>query len=271
MLSKQDENDLILRLTTYGKYRHLYKPTLERLVSTTCKKYSAHPINEIEKRVRRQLHQVYRSFFAYHLNFANLERKIIRKLENEIPPEDIAYECMMLQSSTRERIHDVQTIYDKVFHITGQPRSIVDHGCGLNPFSLVWANCKGMDYYGYDLDEQLISFLNTVIPKLMLDSTTSFSQGDILVDTFPKHDVSMLLKMIPLLEQQEKGVGKHILESLPYSFAVVSFPTLSLSGKEKGMKEYYSRYMNNLVASSSIALVDSFECSNEIFFIVNKP
>jgi len=51
-------------------------------------------------------------------------------------------------------------IYKNIFKITGIPKSIVDLGSGLNPFSCPYMSMDNLSYYAYDIDKKDIGFLN---------------------------------------------------------------------------------------------------------------
>ncbi len=49
------------------------------------------------------------------------------------------------------------------------------------------------------------------------------------------------------MEQQEKGAFEQLLSQLRYRYAAVSFPVETLSGKRKGMRGYYERFLNQVI------------------------
>ena len=65
-------------------------------------------------------------------------------------------------------------------------------------------------------------------------------------------DVAFLLKTLPCLERQQEGAGVEVLRSLNARHVVVSFPTQSLGGREKGMYEHYREYALRLAATLSV-------------------
>lgn len=102
-----------------------------------------------------------------------------------------------------------------------------------------------------------------------VDVRTRFFAGDILTDAIPHADVTLLLKLLPLLERDEAGSAREVVCRLPCRFAVVSFPASGLSDKKRGMKEFYAQWFRELIAplglnSKSIAFL------NELIFIVEK-
>jgi len=81
--------------------------------------------------------------------------------------------------------------------------------------------------------------------------------------------VVLLLKALPCLEQQEKGVSENILRALNAKYIVISFPSKSLTGREKGMATYYDQFILEILGRLSL---DYFrlEYSNEVFYVAIK-
>jgi hypothetical protein len=77
-----------------------------------------------------------------------------------------------------------------------------------------------------------------------------------------------LLKTLPCLEQQKKGITKEILDCLDFEYLVVSFPTRSLTGKKKGMDEFYGNAFRGLMDERGWQH-KSFEIPNELFFVIS--
>ena len=61
-------------------------------------------------------------------------------------------------------------------------------------------------------------------------------------------DVTLLLKTAPCLERQEPGSVVRLLRAIRSPFVVVSFPTKSLGGREKGMRRSYAKFMSGIAA-----------------------
>ena len=81
--------------------------------------------------------------------------------------------------------------------------------------------------------------------------------------------VLLMFKLFPLLERQRKGLGFALLKKLAYSFAIVSFPTKSASGREKGMEGHYSGLFENGLPERCI-IIDKATFGNEMFYVINK-
>ena len=82
-------------------------------------------------------------------------------------------------------------------------------------------------------------------------------------------DVAFLLKMLPSLEQQEKGSSARLLGALRAPFVVVSFPTESLGGREKGMRVHYASFADN-IAQEYGCLAATIEHPSETFYVLER-
>ncbi|MGQ9480220.1 hypothetical protein [Chloroflexus sp.] len=81
----------------------------------------------------------------------------------------------------------------------------------------------------YDIDTALCSFVGAVLPLLGVQGAADVC--DLVTGPPPvAADVALVLKVIPLLEQQRRGVGVDLLRAIQASNLVVSFPTRSLGG-----------------------------------------
>ncbi len=58
--------------------------------------------------------------------------------------EAICQDCLYAHLSTRERLPILAEFYERIFAITGQPQSILDIACGLNPLALRWMGLEAV-------------------------------------------------------------------------------------------------------------------------------
>ena len=79
-----------------------------------------------------------------------------------------------------------------------------------------------------------------------------------------------LLKMLPSLAQQDVGDLRAMLDRFPTERLVVSFPLRSLGGRSKGMRQNYSRMMDDLLAGSGWHCRRA-EWANELLYLIDKP
>ncbi len=173
-------------------------------------------------------------------------------------------------SSTREREEIYPELYPKIFALTGKPASILDLGCGLNPLSLPLMKLKNLNYLAYDIDEKEISQINEFFQK---HNPQGQAQAlDIsdwhLVKDLPRADLAFLFKVVDLLDRG-KGHKKseEVIKAIPANFVVVSFSTLTLSGKP--MNAPRRRWMEWLCKRLGYKY-QILEFPGEIFYVIKK-
>ncbi len=252
---------LVEKIASSKKYARVYDKTVARIVADCLKKYEK---KQVIKKAKNILHQSWGAFNSQP-NFKELFESI-DKTEN---PKQTALSLLKLQSSTNERIPILDDFYKKIFDITGLPKTIIDIGSGLNPLTFFWMNLsKNAQYYAFDIDKDQAWFLKSFF-NLFKVKQVKASLGDALIDDFPKSDITFFLKVIPLLERQEKGVALKILKKQNSKFLVVSFPTKSISGKQKGMIDFYSKQFQDLIKDQPWK-TKRLLFESELVFIIKK-
>lgn len=177
--------------------------------------------------------------------------------------------------STRERLPFHEKLYAKIWKITGKPATILDLGCGINPFSIPLMNLSKLNYYAYDLSEDEIETLNQFFDYLhTLNSSFTGTVGilDILqwakLSELGKVDVCFLFKMADVLDRG-KGhkVTELVLKKVPARYVIFSFPTRTMSGKTmKVSRRNWMEWMCKRLGYKYNIL----EFKTEIFYIIKK-
>ena len=268
------KDEIIKKIASSRKYQGLYHKTIERIVKDYLKKY---PEKAVEKKARQLLHQIWDIFYPTRPDFKKLLEKFketakivggptSHKLDTRGVKETVL-PILKLHASTKERIPILNDFYQKIFEITGKPKTIVDLASGLNPLTYFWLP-QGIKYYGYDIDQEQAQFL-TAIFKLLKVNRVKIGLGDIFVDRSPKADIVFLLKLLPLLEHQKKGSSLVTLEKQDAKWLVVSFPTKSLGGKPKNMIDFYSKQFQDLIRNQPWQ-TEKILFPTELVFVINK-
>lgn len=257
-------DELTQKIARSKKYRSLYIKTIERVVKDCLKKY---PEKEAEKRAKSLLHQIWGAYFPSRPRFQKLLVNFEQEIENGKSIKDAVQPLLQLQSSIKERLPILDEFYRKIFNITGVPGSIVDQACGLNPLTYFWLP-PGIKYFGFDIDWDQAEFLKSVFKILNIDKV-KIALGDILIDEFPKADIVFLLKLLPLLEHQQKSSSLEVLKKQNCKYLVVSFPTKSLGGKKIGMVDFYTRQFENLIQNQPWK-TEKILFPEELVFIIQK-
>jgi len=250
------------------KYYSLYPKTVNRIVESCFEKY---PPKVAEKEAKNLLHQIWSAYFGYfgRPKFNKILLKIKKDIKCGITAKDILARVLDLHSSTRERKPILEQFYKEIFRITGQPESIIDYACGLNPLTIPWMNFpKNTLYTAYDIDTEEVLFLGEVL-SLVGIKNIKIEIGDLFIDQPKKADIVFILKVLPLLEKQERGSALKIMARQKCRYLVISFPTKSISGKEKGMAGFYSDQFEKMIASEEWHF-EKLLFPQEVVFVVKR-
>lgn len=267
MVQDSNYHSITERILGSKKYRTLYPKTVARIVKDAFDKYG---VKRAEKEARKKLHQIWGAYWKARPNFDKLLEKFGVGLKEGRGVQESLLPILALQSSTKERIPFLDQFYERIFKLTGTPDTIIDHACGLNPLTFPWMKLSFRSrYFGFDIDKEQIRFLSEVFELLGLGSQVKVTLEDILIDKSEYADIVFMLKLLPLLEQQQKGSSLKVLKELKCNYLVVSFPVKTLSGKEKGMKGFYSGYFEKLVANASWK-ISKINFDTEVVFVIQK-
>jgi len=258
------------------KYSMLYSPLVLRVCEGECKK---HPKKEQLKAVKSSLHTIYGAY-----GFGEIHKKANRLLDSLgswqseqnksglALQKDIFERVLSLHASTRERMTYLTEFYGFIFEHIGSVESVLDIGCGFNPFTIPWFPVKGLEkYYALDIDKATAELNNRLFG--LLGKPLLASCVDIVIETPPTAvEAAFLFKLLPVIERQAKGRCIQLLNEINAKFLVITYPTKSLSGKEKGMQEFYSATFEGMISSATPAfrLVAKREIGNELVYILSK-
>jgi 16S rRNA (guanine(1405)-N(7))-methyltransferase len=255
------------KLKESKKYKYLCNDTLYRISDWALKRFDG---KKAIKAAKKKLHQVYGAYVE------TFQPGKIQKLLDQIPghPDEksiktIALEIMESHTSTSERILFMEQFYTDLFKHIEKPKKILDLACGLHPFAVLWMELEpAVEYYAYDIDTRLIALVNTFFGYLHRSYKAQAS--DIIV-SIPgiEADVVFLLKTLPCLEQQAKGISEKIITSLKAKHIVISFPSKSLTGKARGMENYYHTVAIKLINRLNLEYF-KLDYPDEVFYVLNQ-
>lgn len=234
---------------------------------------SAH-YSKIVKEVRASLRKVYGLFRTQEQELKR--RELLEGLPSS--PAQLQKICTAIldtHSSTRERLPFYEKLYDRIFKITGKPATILDLGCGINPFSIPLMNVPQLNYYAYDLDEDEIDTLNQFFDYLHAKNPSFTGSAGILnlfqwtkLAELGTADVCFLFKMSDVLDRG-KGhkMTEEVLKKVPSKYVVVSFPTKTMSGKKMNVpRRNWMEWLCKRLKYKYKVL----EFPTEIFYVVKK-
>ena len=220
------------------------------------------------KEVKSRLHQSVAAYHAGRPDFAAW-RERLSQATGDGPLRAACREVMAMHHSTRERLPSLDTFYATVLGDLSGVTTLLDLGCGLNPLALPWMGLPPTTtYLACDVDHAQMNFLGWWFDfqrqpgrAFVHNLLTGVPQADASVD------VALLLKIVPCLEQQDRGLAERLLDDLRARVLVISFPAQSLGGRRKGMVDTYARRMDELLTGRPWC-VERFDFPSEVVFRV---
>ncbi len=232
----------------------------------------------IIKQIRAQLHKFYGQYRG-RADAQRLHELVERLRAGRIVDQHILRDILALNASTKERLSFYDQLYEKLFQVTGLPTTIIDLGCGLNPFSIPWLYAGGpiakLHYYAYDINEDEIALLKEFFDCLH-SAHRNFKGNVEVLDArhwekllrLPKADLCLLWKMTDVID---RGKGHRateaVINSVPARWVIVSFPTKTLSGKRMNFpeKKWVELMCGRLGYQYAI-----LKFSAEVFYLIKK-
>ena len=261
-----DQSKAVQQILKAKKYANLSPDTVQRILEWAEARVKK---KEVDKAARKKLHQIYGVYFNPG-NATAFEKALHDKPESLSEAKGFCQELMELHSSSQERLEDLSAFYQKIFEVTGIPNRIVDLACGLNPLSYPWIHeLASIPYIGYDIDQKTTQLMSELLMSFGYPAQVHFND---LFLTIPEHlesDTVMLLKALPCLEQQEKGISVQLLTEIKCRFLVVSFPSKSLGGKSKGMETNYEAFLHSIVDEAS-HFIHKIIFEREIVYVLER-
>lgn len=264
-----DLDQIVSTVIASKKYRTVCVDTVRRIAEHELARSKGN-LRAATKATKRRLHQVYAAFeqgFDYEDAYRHLEAAYRTGSDTEI--KTACRRILGLHSSTRERLTILDGFYQAIFGITGQPGSILDLGCGLNPLAVPWMSLSsGTRYFALDIDQRRVRFLNRYLALVGLESLAR-CQDVLSQPPVDAADLALLLKLSPTLERQEAGATLHLIKQIRSPYVVVSFAVTSLGGREKGMAEQYQAQFLDWFDGQRWP-VDTLAFETELAFVVRK-
>ncbi|QQG38875.1 MAG: hypothetical protein HYS32_00180 [Candidatus Woesearchaeota archaeon] len=176
-------------------------------------------------------------------------------------------ELLKTHLSTKERLPYYNQIYKEIFSITNKPSTILDLASGLNPLSIPYMNLKKVHYLAIELSKEDCNFLNNYFKKnnakgkaIPLDLVKHYKELKNI-----KADITFLFKTLDSLEEIKRNISKEILKTLSSKYIVVSFSSISVSGKRIKERGWFLRILRELNLNYT-----EFKTPNETFLIIEN-
>jgi len=241
-----------------AKYDMLYPPLVERIIAEERNKKD--PV----KAAKTRMHQLYGAYLQ-----GNAHKKASQLLDLQGGGA-----ILSLHASTKERLPYLTEFYEIIAKNTGVVETIMDLGCGFNPFAIPLMPdelTKNLEaYHAYDIDLRTKELLNRFF---MLEGLPPIARcADLTVETPSEGvDLALMLKLLPVLEAQSPGRGFELANAINARFLVISYPLKSLGGREKGMDKNYSASFENAILNgflNNFISIASERIGSELVYIL---
>ncbi len=261
--------ELTAKLLDSRKYRSMKMPaaTINDLI-TQAQTITSNP-REVEQIVREKLHNLTATYLG-DPDYATYSQKLDEACQKGDPTEirQLCRELLSSHASTRERLPLLDDFYPRLFTHVGNPATIMDLACALNPFALPWMGLSaGTRYYAYDIHQPRLDLINHFFQLNNLEPLAI--NQDILVNPPQiECDVAFFFKEAHRFEQRRHGCNREFWQSLKCKILLVSLPTTSLTGKHPKLEQHRRLVMETIAGLPW--KVSEIEFSNEIVFCIEK-
>ncbi len=251
---------ILAALALSRKYADLDEGLLERVVA---EERARHPKEkEALKAVKDRLHQIHGAYAG------DGTRALLRKAQEAgVAGQERFF--LERHASTRERLPIAEAFFSAVRAFCPAARSVLDLGCGLDPLFLPLLPESIQSYTALDISKDAAALLNLYFAEKGLPEGAR--TADLLVrDPETKADLALLFKLLPLLERQKKGRSRELLRSLRVTYAAVSFPSRSLSGRRKGMEESYAAFLREMLPGTGWSVEEERAFPGELLYLLKR-
>jgi 16S rRNA (guanine(1405)-N(7))-methyltransferase len=127
---------------------------------------------------------------------------------------------------------------------------------------------KDCTYLACDVVEPQVNFL---IAYFSLTSQTGSAFTCNLLQSIPqqKVQVALLLKLLPILDQVDPNASINLLDQVKADHLLISYPSRSLGGRSKGMKQTYVEHFERITSGRNFE-IQSFDFPNETVYLLSR-
>lgn len=219
---------LARRILTSPKYRTLDPEFVRRVAAEAGARFRDR--NQALRYAKRKLHQAFGAFVrGAPAQAVAAAVDSVRSGRADLPAAALA--AMRTHASAAERADWLVPFYERVAAWCGEPGSVADLACGLNPLAVPWMRlAPDATYWCCEVDADLVASLATLDQVLPVRLTSATCD---LVATPPavRTELALLLQTVATLEQQRTGAARAVLDRLDCRHVVVSLARRSLTGR----------------------------------------
>jgi len=261
--------ELVRKVQTNQKYKTITSDLVTRLSEKALAKGLSG--KAAVKDVRNKLHQIGGAYFKQKVDYSQ-SQKNLRQTQKDLQSDQLRQYCIKLMGlhySTAERLPIIESFFKNCMAPIAPVKSVLDLACGMNPMAIPWMPLQpNFTYHACDIYMDMLDLVQTFFDHLEIDGSTAACD---LIGEVPAENAQLafLLKSIPCLEQVDKEIGLMLLEGIHADHILVSFPVRSLSGRNKGMPDFYEDHFFDMISGKPWQII-KFTFQTELAFLVTK-
>ena len=269
-LTDKEVSKLIDSVHNSHKYRDLALPNAFLLDLINQNLNNSKNFSELKDNFRKSLHNViapYLEDIDYQAEIKNLESGFV-DLRSEEALKTYCLKMMAKHASTKERIPHIQPFFDAIHEVIGEPESILDLACALDPLCLSWIHMAPQaSFKAYDLNGSRIQYLQKFFDCAGIKAEAI--QQDILLNpSQDQADCAFFFKEAHRLEKRQPGSTRILIENTKVKTFILSLPAFDLKGHHS--LESYHRHLVEKTIEAKNWVLESKLIGNEIIFFIHK-
>lgn len=250
------KNSIIEKIKQKKEFKYLDNSFIAEILNNYIKKYNIKLENLKEKEIKIIIKEIRLKLRLYTGRFQISFKKRLKLLElNKIQ------ELLSTHFSTAERLEFYPKLKQLIKNL--KINSILDLACGLNPIAIANHEIK---FYASDIDKENLILVKIFFKKNKIQGKTFIYDITKIKNNLPKTDLTLLLKILDILEKPYKLTEK-ILKEIKSKYFLISFATKTLSGKRMNNPKRF--WLERLLNSKKLNY-QIFSSDNEIFYLVEK-
>ncbi len=218
------------QILSSAKYGGLDAALVRRVAGEAAERFGNR--GQALKYARRKLHQAFGAFLVG--SPAQAVAGVVTAVRSgQADLREAAMSGMRAHASAAQRAGLLVPFYQQVAAWCGEPSSVADLACGINPLAIPWMQLAPQaSYWACEIDEHLVAALAQLDP-IMPARLTVTSRDLITAPPQLRADVAFLLMTVPTLEQQRKGAAGRLLAALDCRHVILSLPRRSITGRRQ--------------------------------------
>ena len=247
-------------LLTSKKYADICPDTVKNAFIEQTKRHGK--LKDADKAARAHLHAITGAFISPD-ELKDAKKAVREWMEGD---EDAFFRAIKSHSSTRERADIAENLFARAFSACEKVETILDLACGINPIFL--GKMGYTDVLGLDIHAGCANLINECADFFGW-KTRARTQDLILNPPEEETDITLMMKLLPVLETQKAGAAKALMESVKSRYMLVSFPTQTLGGKKIGMENHYRSWFEMRLPDTA-RVIDNFTMGNELVYMLER-